>query len=978
MLINWKKIGPSKVDGRTSKESGSREEESPPPTPKSVRPPLSPKIDQQLRLACAYVLQDFKPSQQIYEEQFGKSKTGKQEQRTFKPYHEIRAEAYGAVKDEQPQQSTQVVEPVSATDTSLASPPIISKQGDRAPLKQWSIASDELRQATLAVPKRKPTIKSQAFFEALHPDWNTLNADLKSPKPRLPEPVEDEPINVDLSNFNPPIMSQAFFEGVDFDKVRQATARAIQEPVPPISPEFAQNMVVSPLHQSLTSDIAPSYAEQIPPSSPKNAHDSVVSPLRRSLSNPILHSRNTSNDRSQFPPRAESLQTNVSSVRSQGTEHSRKPSTAPTSAVMTPARVSGRTSSQAAGFGSEKFLTADIEWMREELEKHKRVQEEARAQQELENQVLFSLGLEAMPVQPKQASLPQTDAPPRKPLLRSNTEPQPIGHVEPSERARKRQGSIQERRNVPPVPQLDSRQSRELEDSENRRHRSTPRSESRQELDILRSESRQGQRSRRPSEDVEPTRRRSISRDIKDYFKKPATERHRSPSRDVSRASSRSRRLFQVVLATDGTKEPPASLESTKPHSRTRSVESFQSAVSSLAPALRNVAMDRTLDHSEISDIERSTSQQSKRHSRNFSLEFSQSPDHHRKSKPSVNLNRELPPLPSLDQWKPEEPEAPLKPKHIVSMISPRSANFRLSEAASASEPNLVDRIHNVSPRIGSATASTSRIQSIYSRYSKLPEDFNPDDAPPYTPLPTDADFPRSATHERFDFREENDATPLPAPPTLNVEPQNPRVPSEYMFHANFGKVTSPLVPPPIPQDVIQSEADATRTIRRQTEDMFLPLLDARARAGSTDHGAPAAAEPAKPTHVANYSRNAPRQPNVLRKQNSQRAAEISAPTTVQPAVSHTKTTSEQINFSRKPSADNYSRLYEMGYRNIQPIQRSQTVNVQPTTAPGRTLSKRWWQRGTSKREKNRLGDVSNAGSQPSLVMMDENVVAHF
>ncbi|KAK0877237.1 hypothetical protein LTR87_008962 [Friedmanniomyces endolithicus] len=69
----FRKLGPSKSDTRALRNHLAAPADSPPPTPKSVRPPLSPLAEAELRAACAYVLSNFKPSHIHYSEQHGAS-----------------------------------------------------------------------------------------------------------------------------------------------------------------------------------------------------------------------------------------------------------------------------------------------------------------------------------------------------------------------------------------------------------------------------------------------------------------------------------------------------------------------------------------------------------------------------------------------------------------------------------------------------------------------------------------------------------------------------------------------------------------------------------------------------------------------------------------------------------------------------------------------------------------------------------------
>lgn len=317
--------------------------------------------------------------------------------------------------------------------------------------------------------------------------------------------------------------------------------------------------------------------------------------------------------------RSHSVQTTRSSLGTEGTDYPWSTSTAPTSAVETPARNSGPTAPQIQLSGPDDWNPQDAHAMRHELEKHKRLQE-AKAQQELEDQVLASLD-----------------------------------------------------QNAPPLPRLDSNQSADITRRKSQRQRSAPRSESRQETEMLRSASKRSQQSTQPN--AEPptwTYMDATPHMFGNYFVPSSIQTPMGGSAAVSEAPSRSRSLVRNLTSYmrpgTGTRTPNASVVNSRPESRdcmarqasTRSWRNWR-------PFSRSQSND-----DNVADSTRPMSSRSRsRHRRSFSRNISE--DLQADSKRPIDLNRELPPLPSLDQWDAVEPEKlEAKPKHIATMAEPQ------------------------------------------------------------------------------------------------------------------------------------------------------------------------------------------------------------------------------------------------------------------------------------------------------------------
>ena len=306
--------------------------------------------------------------------------------------------------------------------------------------------------------------------------------------------------------------------------------------------------------------------------------------------------------------------------------------------------------------------------MRRELEKHRKVQEEALAQQELENQVLNCLGMEIASSNARQAFVSGTKIPARKPLPRAVTEPRQPSVSMLVEEAPEPGALRPESNTIPAIP-LDqpadeTAPSPEIPRSNSRRQRTTPRSESTQEIEMLRPESRQR------LEEAPPA---IPDNELKIYFRPESQldtlqqDDDMPPPRSWSR--NRSRPIQDFINHGPGTESSNMSVDISRCESRSHSIDSTRSEVSALAPSeassssrWRNFSIFHRRDDSQSSiEFIRSGSTSSSYRDSIPALKSPVSPQRKlSKSKPAINLNRELPPLPSLDSWKPVEHEIDL------------------------------------------------------------------------------------------------------------------------------------------------------------------------------------------------------------------------------------------------------------------------------------------------------------------------------
>ena len=624
---------------------------------------------------------------------------------------------------------------------------------------------------------------------------------------------------------------------------------------------------------------------------------------RRSISGPIAFSNVASKievqDRPRTAPRSDSLVSVDSTPHTDATEFGWTGSTAPTTAPITPAWNSTRTShvlhSGSANSSIAKFAAGDSEWMKHELEKYKKAQDEARAQQDLENQVIASISPDALrQAKPEQPSFPPSSVvriPARKPLPRSSSD---------------------SARSTPGEQRTQCRPSTELSRSGSRRRR-TPKSESGHELGMLRPESRQAKTDSRP-----PTGARQESGDIQIHFQPYAVPAAPRPSENVSQAGSRSRsltrQLREYIRRGSRDRSQSASADISRPESRSRSIDTFNSSISSLAPSIDSTSskwrrwrpFHRTQDSGDSNDISRpgSSSSSYRRHKRSREVAIPQD------KKPPINLNRELPPLPSLDSWKPielMEPVEPIvpadavepgppKPLHIAAMYNGRTKSKRgrkPDEAvnSSRSQKPSVDSISSGQPRDsvlneGRGVTSLDNSQSPPHIYKERPESFR------LPPLPFDNPDGQAVSQD------------------VSAQP-----PSDNQGHT----------------------VDFSRTTSFSTKSRFGRSVSYRVPTSS---------------NTGTASNGATDQ--------------------------HSRTLSEQqLNFSRKLSSDDYVRMHDTRYQNAVEIKAKQPSRSKtaPQVTQDKPKKKKWWQSSSKqKKEKTWMDEVERVGSNSGMILTDETV----
>lgn len=357
-------------------------------------------------------------------------------------------------------------------------------------------------------------------------------------------------------------------------------------------------------------------------------------PTNQSL--PYSANTNDNVEKSRMPATSGSGGTSGSTPHTDSTDYPWSASTGLTSAAITPAR-SKRTSSQAVASGSDsgsapKVEAVNAEWMRLELEKHKT----AMAEKEREKENLTR----ARPPFPTRGSS-------QSPVTMSSMSQVPARKPVPSSRPASRQATDNSRQGMRSSDQdcihptergrVDSHQqdsSLKVRDVEGR-GRATDRSNS-----LARNASRAASRVADEA--------KSVTQDILGHYFRPPSDQENTDLNE--RPPSRARQLAYSVKtyfrpgSAAGSRSRNASVDVNRGHARGPSFDSSRSIMSATAPSERssrwknywrpgrpNGSVDR------YGDIGRSDSP------------ASQLPLQH---KPAIDLNRELPPLPSLDSWK--------------------------------------------------------------------------------------------------------------------------------------------------------------------------------------------------------------------------------------------------------------------------------------------------------------------------------------
>ena len=338
-------------------------------------------------------------------------------------------------------------------------------------------------------------------------------------------------------------------------------------------------------------------------------------------------------------PRSDSVGTVNSTPRTDITGSTWAGSTAPTSPYVTPAHQSKRAShTQSDNHLPPKVTAVDAEWMRQELEKHLKAQEEETMRQESPVREAAAGLAETTPTQVAQTPTSPTSIT-RKPVPRRHT------------------GESQKNFSMP----TDSRQSKP-----HSRNQSRPETLPTSPTSVhIPEQPSTGGGQEVKSDRTRAGRGRSITQDIKHAVRPSTAQTAIKTEPEIDRPRSRAQSMKGQVQnfsrpSLDAPTSRKVSLDISRPQSRGRSVDSFRSAVSAISSTVESSAKQWRYP------VAGRRSQESER---SVELNSARTSDSHRgrprmprhspppPPRPKPNLNRELPPLPGLDQWKPVEVE---------------------------------------------------------------------------------------------------------------------------------------------------------------------------------------------------------------------------------------------------------------------------------------------------------------------------------
>lgn len=475
-------------------------------------------------------------------------------------------------------------------------------------------------------------------------------------------------------------------------------------------------------------------------SSARSRADQLMAPVEQPRTVPVQsHVRSSSRSRPQqqnvqtaraeertrASARSDSVGTTGSTPHTDSTEYQWSASTPMTSAAITPARSSKRTSSQNAHAGVEnasapKTEPPNAEWMRLELEKHKKAIEERereRARLMEENARITA------DVTPTQMGLPSTTpisrVPPRKPVP-SRPESRQAKEVS---RPETRHHDSHESNECP------QRASRGRADSARAESNQTPVHEEPRGRVLTRSNSKMGRMSRAATRAASraasraATKAEDITNDILGHYLRPGAHQDSQGTESrPARSPSRSRTPFGGVKEYFRPSRPNTAMGSRKGsvdvlrgHERAPSTDSYRTGISEFANSEHSKLRGwRFLGRGNVNAATPDLS-------RPGSSGQTRSPQQKEKERRPIDLNRELPPLPSLDQWKTAdaEPEMPQRSQNPaagnVGAVLGQGLRRALSKRSLATKNEIV------AARVGTPTPPLSQKQSVDAKRSVRP-----------------------------------------------------------------------------------------------------------------------------------------------------------------------------------------------------------------------------------------------------------------
>jgi len=740
---------------------------------------------------------------------------------------------------------------------------------------------------------------------------------------------------------------------------------------------------------------------------------SISSPMPQTQISLPAPSKAEALDRPRTAPRTDSVETSGSTPQTDSTDYpwseKEKASTAMTSAALTPAKGSKRTSSQALQqSGSEsssapKVGVVDPDWMRVELEKHKKAQEERLQQKQDQETADEDAARVAAETTPTQVSMYALSTPLNAPMKMPTRKPVP---APPTTRSASRQeasrsGSRQEERSIGEErPRVASRQESakevpradSLQDSAPAQQALPQRSSSRAGARALpeRSSSRARNKARDITQQMKQyirpgTGESSAQRTIRAVDSTPPEEPQSRARSRAGRARGRAESVTQQVVgyfrpttaansrAASRTASRKPSVDFGRSESRSRSIDSFRSALSDAAQSTASsTAKWRTwkpaLHRRQRSNTSGADGDASRPGTSGSGAERGRATDRQpspgqQKAKPAINLNRELPPLPGLDSWKDEEPVDATSQPHsrpAASYVSSapkspskshRSQRSRQERSATVGhQPKIGERDEIVAAIMGSPMSSSKPSMDVRGQAPPPPSE----PPPPPPPIhgvqmsanfssPSDFDYdhltPVSNTHTPLDSRRTSSEVRKEQRRSREIQPSYPPDLEEKLKHGSMG---STVQTPSSTQSVFAGRAQAVNYSRVAGGPVNGGLGRTPSKAGHVGHGIRGAA------------------------------------TTGHTPVNHSRNpSSSQGGVSRKMSMqDDFARMHDQQYSNLVEISASPPPMPASSSANRDRAGKgKWWQRAGAKDRKpssNWMDQVVKSGSRSGVLLTDD------
>jgi hypothetical protein len=686
-------------------------------------------------------------------------------------------------------------------------------------------------------------------------------------------------------------------------------------------------------------------------------------------------------DKPRVAGRTDSMETTGSTPQTETTDYPWSASTAMTSAANTPARGSKRTSSQALPRGPENhtmfgFDANEAEYMLNEMEKDTPRQKDVIAEPALPATALPSVRSDSKATTPpKHSAAPSTGVPARKPVPTSGSAtsrpPTRQTHELPQANTTLETYQVDIVAAAPALSHTQSRRGRQVtmdKDSMPARAASRARSITRDVKDYMRSASRSRQATRVPDM---PHHRRSESRsrqmanNVMEYLVPGSSNGSRKPSVDVSRGPTRPRSRESLKSAVSGTTAPE---ESTRNHWKAwKPYHHVKGSVSNADLGGRNRRPDAPArgrsDQDEAGD-ESPTKPTGKR---------------------TVNLNRELPPLPGLSSWK--EPSQAVSAQastllsNTSSPVTPSAPKTRpMKRAATAERQKYIVAATTTDNKDAYATAIQGELHDIVASRMGAPVKSKPQT---YTPTGS------AAGKVRQTLEQTRPAVPKHTPPAPP--------PAAYISRksADLDSARSPDAPAPVMPDSSTVGSNRAATGRRRTKSTQLPDMSEQLRSSAAVQSPDG--KPIVATGKAHFLTS--RTPSYGKLSGLARAMSTNTGRRQVPSsplhannsstpLGHMRDTSDGGRLVEIASMDKYSRSFDLrqqdamdaaSYRSGLSTPRSGShVAADSSTSKNKQSSKKWWKFGAghtdaSKKQQTWMENVVRSGANSGVLVADDS-----